>query len=316
MYPGVSPEGSPVTCLEVAGCTVMTGSQGHTVKVFRLDSHLLQCTLNGHCGTITCIFIDQWQAEMGASGCQDGVLCVWDLIRGASMYKIEAHDDSIVALACSPSYAISLGLNERIRFWDRFQGQPLNTMTVSHAYSTLVMLTLSLLVTSHLGSLVVWDDNTGDVAREVRLDCSNSQLSPKIMLPASGLVICDYGNQMRIVSFPLVAAEKWLGPGNRNRPANKNKCTAAASMPVPKLPEVLDTRVEDKVRIVPLSGPNSETQASATNRPSCCFIWSPPSPSSVSSCINIEARPASSQLQVDQRHHGRNGIERRRFFAE
>ncbi|XP_058816833.1 sterol regulatory element-binding protein cleavage-activating protein-like [Topomyia yanbarensis] len=229
MYPGVSPAGSPATCLEVAGGTTITGSQGHTVNVFRLDSHLLQFTLKGHCGPITCIFIDQWQAEIGASGCQDGVLCVWDLIRGACMYKIEAHDDSIVALACSPSYAISFGLNERIRFWDRFQGQPFNTMTVSHAYSSLVMLTPSLLVTGKLGSLVVWDDNTKDVTREVRLDCSNSQLSPNIMLPDNGLVICDYGNQMRIVRFPLVASEKWFGRGNRNRPANENKCTAAAS---------------------------------------------------------------------------------------
>ncbi|XP_062563503.1 sterol regulatory element-binding protein cleavage-activating protein [Armigeres subalbatus] len=198
----------PVTCLEVAGGTVMTGSQDHTVKVFRLDSHMLQYTLHGHCGPISCLFIDQWQAGMGASGCQDGFLCVWDLIRGACMYKIEAHDDSVVALACSPSYVISLGLDERIRVWDRFQGQPLTTMTVTHVYSSLVMLTPSLLVTGKPGSLIVWDVRTGDIVREVKLDCSNSQLSPKIMLPACGSVICDYGNQMRIVRFPLVAADK------------------------------------------------------------------------------------------------------------
>lgn len=198
----------PVTCLEVAGGTVMTGSQDHTVKVFRLDSHMLQFTLHGHCGPISCLFIDQWQAGMGASGCQDGFLCVWDLIRGGCMYKIEAHDDSIVALACSPSYVISLGLDERIRVWDRFQGQPLTTMTVTHVYSSLVMLTPSLLVTGKPGSLVVWDVRTGEIVREVKLDCSNSQLSPKIMLPACGSVICDYGNQMRIVRFPLVTADK------------------------------------------------------------------------------------------------------------
>lgn len=198
----------PVTCLEVAGGTVMTGSQDHTVKVFRLESHQLQFTLHGHCGPISCLFIDQWQAGMGASGCQDGLLCVWDLNRGVCMYKIEAHDDSIVALACSPSYVISLGLDERIRVWDRFQGQPLTTMTVSHAYSSLVMLTPSLLVTGKPGSLIVWDVRTGDAVREVKLDCSNSQLSPKIMLPACGSIICDYGNQMRIVRFPLVAADK------------------------------------------------------------------------------------------------------------
>uniref|UniRef100_A0A182Y706 Sterol regulatory element-binding protein cleavage-activating protein n=1 Tax=Anopheles stephensi TaxID=30069 RepID=A0A182Y706_ANOST len=164
----------PVTCLEVAGNTVMTGSQDHTLKVYRADNHLMLYTLHGHCGPITCLFIDQWQSGMAGSGSQDGLLCVWDLTTGACMYKIQAHDDSIVALVGSPSYVISLGLDERIRVWDRFQGHPLNTITVSHAYSALVMLTPSLL----------------------------------IMLPACGSVICDYGNQMRIVRFPLVAADK------------------------------------------------------------------------------------------------------------
>ncbi|XP_055613113.1 sterol regulatory element-binding protein cleavage-activating protein [Uranotaenia lowii] len=198
----------PVTCLEVGGGMVMTGSQDHTVKVFRLESHMLQYTLHGHYGPISCLFIDQWQQGMGASGCQDGILCVWDLVRGACMYKIEAHDDSIVALACSPSYVISLGLDERIQVWDRFQGQSLTSINVSHAFSSLVMLTPSLLVTGKPGSLVVWDVRTGEVVREVKLDCSNSQLSPRVMLPACGSVICDYGSQMRIVRFPLVAADK------------------------------------------------------------------------------------------------------------
>ncbi|XP_052897024.1 sterol regulatory element-binding protein cleavage-activating protein isoform X1 [Anopheles moucheti] len=198
----------PITCLEVVGNTVMTGSQDHTLKVYRADSHLMLYTLHGHCGPITCLFIDQWQSGMAGSGSQDGLLCVWDLTTGACMYKIQAHDDSIVALVGSPSYVISLGLDERIRVWDRFQGHPLNTITVSHAYSALVMLTPSLLVTGKPGALVVWDARSGEVAREVKLDCSNMQLCPKIMLPACGSVICDYGNQMRIVRFPLVAADK------------------------------------------------------------------------------------------------------------
>uniref|UniRef100_A0A182Q249 Sterol regulatory element-binding protein cleavage-activating protein n=1 Tax=Anopheles farauti TaxID=69004 RepID=A0A182Q249_9DIPT len=198
----------PVTCLEVAGNTVMTGSQDHTLKVYRADTHLMLYTLHGHCGPITCLFIDQWQSGMAGSGSQDGLLCVWDLTTGACMYKIQAHDDSIVALVGSPSYVISLGLDERIRVWDRFQGHPLNTITVSHAYSALVMLTPSLLVTGKPGALVVWDARSGEVAREVKLDCSNMQLCPKIMLPACGSVICDYGNQMRIVRFPLVTADK------------------------------------------------------------------------------------------------------------
>uniref|UniRef100_A0A2M4A5S6 Sterol regulatory element-binding protein cleavage-activating protein n=1 Tax=Anopheles triannulatus TaxID=58253 RepID=A0A2M4A5S6_9DIPT len=198
----------PVTCLEVAGNIAMTGSQDHTLKVFRVDNHQLLYTLHGHCGPITCLFIDQWHSGMAGSGSQDGLLCVWELTTGACMYKIQAHDDSIVALSGSPSYVISLGLDERIRVWDRFQGHPLSTITVNHAYSALIMLTPSLLVTGKPGALVVWDARSGEVAREVKLDCSNMQLCPKIMLPAGGSVICDYGNQMRIVRFPLVAADK------------------------------------------------------------------------------------------------------------
>uniref|UniRef100_W4VSE5 Sterol regulatory element-binding protein cleavage-activating protein n=1 Tax=Corethrella appendiculata TaxID=1370023 RepID=W4VSE5_9DIPT len=198
----------PITCLDIVGCNVMTGSQDHTLKVFRLENYQLLYTLHGHCGPITCLFIDQWQSGTGGSGSQDGLLCVWDLITGACMYKIQAHDDSIVSLVCSPSYVISLGLDERLRIWERFQGHLLNTINVMHAYSTLLMLTPSLLVTGKPGALIVWDLRTGEPVREVKLDCSNSQLCPKIMLRACGSVICDYGSQMRIVRFPLVAADK------------------------------------------------------------------------------------------------------------
>lgn len=59
-----------------------------------------------------------------------------------------------------------------------------------------------------IGSLIVWDIRTGEPIREVKLDCSNLQLCPKTMLPACGSVICDYGNQLRIVRFPMVKADK------------------------------------------------------------------------------------------------------------
>lgn len=69
------------------------------------------------------------------------------------MYKIQAHDDSIVSLACSPSYVISLGLDERMRIWERFQGHLLNTINVVHPYSSLLLLTSSLLVTGKPGNM-------------------------------------------------------------------------------------------------------------------------------------------------------------------
>ena len=51
-------------------------------QVFRLEDHLPLYTLHGHCGPITCLFIDRISPLTAGSGSQDGLLCVWDLLTG------------------------------------------------------------------------------------------------------------------------------------------------------------------------------------------------------------------------------------------
>lgn len=68
--------------MDIAAGIVLTGSQDHTLKVFRLETSSLQYTLHGHCGPITSLFIDRWQNGTAGSGSQDGSLCIWDLITG------------------------------------------------------------------------------------------------------------------------------------------------------------------------------------------------------------------------------------------
>lgn len=53
--------------------------------MFRIEDRQLLYTLHGHYGPITCLFIDQVNPNMAASGSQDGMLCVWDLITGLSL---------------------------------------------------------------------------------------------------------------------------------------------------------------------------------------------------------------------------------------
>ncbi|ALC41168.1 SCAP [Drosophila busckii] len=195
----------PITCMQVVNDMVFTGSQDHTLKVYCLNKSDVEYTLHGHCGPITCLFVDRWQPGTGGSGSQDGLLCVWDLFTGACLYNIQAHDGAISCLACAPSYVISLGTDERICVWERFQGNLLTTINISNAYSSLLMLTPSLLVTSRMGSLIVWDVRTGQPAREVKLDLANLQLCPKSMMLAGDSVVCDYGNEIRVVRFPIVA---------------------------------------------------------------------------------------------------------------
>lgn len=44
------------------------------------------------------------------------------------MYSIQAHDGAVLALTYSASYVISLGADDRLCVWERFQGHLLNTI--------------------------------------------------------------------------------------------------------------------------------------------------------------------------------------------
>ena len=64
------------------------------------------------------------------SGSQDGMLCVWDLTTGACIYSIQAHDGAVVSLAHSPIYVVSMGSDEKLCVWERFQGHLINTINL------------------------------------------------------------------------------------------------------------------------------------------------------------------------------------------
>lgn len=198
-----------ITVLDVEGDRILTGSQDHTVKVFRLEDHFLLYTLHGHCGPITCLFIDRVCPMTSGSGSKDGLLCVWDLATGTCMYNIQAHDGAVASITCSASYVISIGADEKLCVWERFQGHLLHSLPAQKgAYSLqLAMLTHHLLITSNQASLIVWDVRTGEPIREVRLGSKNSCTFVKQLLPLRDSIICDFGRQIKIVRFPLVSTK-------------------------------------------------------------------------------------------------------------
>jgi len=59
------------------------------------------------------------------------------------MYSLQAHDGSVTALTYSASYVISLGTDERLCVWERFQGHLLNTIQVVGIDSELLCLVVS-----------------------------------------------------------------------------------------------------------------------------------------------------------------------------
>nr|XP_023029446.1 sterol regulatory element-binding protein cleavage-activating protein-like [Leptinotarsa decemlineata] len=194
----------PITCLDCEGSKILTGSQDHTLKVFRLDDGSPLYTLHGHCGPITCLFIDRINPATSGSGSQDGMLCVWDLLTGACMYSIQAHNGSITSLTYSASYVISLGTDDRLCVWERFQGHLLNTINISQPFSNQVlMLAQHLVITARSGGLVIWDVRTGDCVRTITLGRAPFIFINQLILLRDA-VLCDYGKQLRIVRFPLI----------------------------------------------------------------------------------------------------------------
>ena len=100
------------------------------IIVYRLEDHMAVYTLHGHCGPITSVFIDHLAPICAGSGSQDGMLCLWDLLTGACVYSIQAHDGSVLSLSHSPSYVISMGADLKLCIWERFQGHLINNINL------------------------------------------------------------------------------------------------------------------------------------------------------------------------------------------
>ncbi|XP_066255136.1 sterol regulatory element-binding protein cleavage-activating protein [Euwallacea similis] len=194
----------PITCVDCEGGRIVTGSQDHTLKVHRVETGDLLYTLHGHCGPITCLFIDRVCPATSGSGSQDGMLCVWDLLSGTCMYSIQAHDGCITSLTYSASYVISLGIDERLCVWERFQGHLLNSILVGQVFSNhILMLAPHLVITGRNGGLVIWDVRHGECVRTISLGRDPFVFIKQLILLRDA-VLCDYGKQLRIVRFPLI----------------------------------------------------------------------------------------------------------------
>ncbi|XP_046440155.1 sterol regulatory element-binding protein cleavage-activating protein-like [Daphnia pulex] len=203
----------PISVLDASasGSRVVTGSLDHCLKVWRLETLTALYCLHGHRGPITAMFIDEaYPCSASGSGSQDGMLCMWDLSSGTCVYSLQAHDGSVSVLTYTSSYVISLGADDKLCVWERFQGHLLNSLSLSRLAlcGSLAMLNDRLLVTSRQGSLVVWDVRTGESIREVRLGDADSSTFVRNVMVVRDNVICDYGTQLRIVSFPMISTHK------------------------------------------------------------------------------------------------------------
>uniref|UniRef100_A0A8C3MW43 SCAP beta-propeller domain-containing protein n=1 Tax=Geospiza parvula TaxID=87175 RepID=A0A8C3MW43_GEOPR len=196
----------PITALRAAAGRLVTGSQDHTLRVFRLEDSCCLFTLQGHSGAITAVYIDQTMVL--ASGGQDGAICLWDVLTGSRVSHMFAHRGDVTSLTCTTSCVISSGLDDVISIWDRSSGVKLYSIqqvSPGPGGASLGIISDNLLVTGGQGCVSFWDIGYGDLLQTVYLGKSNeSQPARQILVLENAAIVCNSGSELSLVYVPSV----------------------------------------------------------------------------------------------------------------
>nr|XP_023416169.1 sterol regulatory element-binding protein cleavage-activating protein isoform X2 [Cavia porcellus] len=194
----------PITALRAAAGRLVTGSQDHTLRVFRLEDSCCLFTLQGHSGAITSVYVDQTMVL--ASGGQDGAICLWDMLTGSRVSHMFAHRGDVTSLTCTASCIISSGLDDLISIWDRSTGIKLYSIQQDLGCgASLGVISDNLLVTGGQGCVSFWDLNYGDLLQTVYLG-KNSEAQParQILVLDNAAIVCNFGSELSLVYVPSV----------------------------------------------------------------------------------------------------------------
>ncbi|XP_053324030.1 sterol regulatory element-binding protein cleavage-activating protein [Spea bombifrons] len=194
----------PITALKAAAGRLVTGSQDHTVRVYRLEDACCLFTLQGHSGGITAVYIDETMVL--ASGGQDGAICLWDVLTGSRVGHMYGHRGDVTSLICTASCVISSGLDDVISIWDRSTGIKLYSIQQDLGCgSSLGLISDNLLVTGGQGCVSFWDIGYGDLLQTVYLGkCEEAQPARQILVLDNAAIVCDFGSELSLVYVPSV----------------------------------------------------------------------------------------------------------------
>lgn len=198
----------PITALKAAAGRLVTGSQDHTLRVYRLEDSCCLFTLQGHSGAITAVYTDQTMVL--ASGGQDGAICLWDLLTGSRVSHMYAHRGDVTSLTCTTSCVISSGLDDVITIWDRSSGMKHYSIQQDMGCgASLGVISDNLLVTGGQGCVSFWDIGYGDLLQTVYLGKSNeSQPARQILVLENAAIVCNFGSELSLVYVPSVLEKR------------------------------------------------------------------------------------------------------------
>ncbi|XP_071803083.1 sterol regulatory element-binding protein cleavage-activating protein-like isoform X2 [Asterias amurensis] len=193
----------PINDVQVARDQAVTASQDHTLKVFRLEDSLCTYTLRGHTGSVTTLYVDKHNSYQIASGSDDGMVRLWDTLTGACLHSLWGHVSTVLSVTLSQEHVISVGMDNRLCVWKRRRGRMIHVIQLDPGCSgTVVSLSNVLMVTGGQGYLAVWDIINGEPLRVVELGGGEQAVRQIVVTEQGKAVVCDYGNDLRLVTFP------------------------------------------------------------------------------------------------------------------
>lgn len=193
----------PISSLKVLKSgRVLTGSCDHTLKLFNIVTGRCERTYTAHSGGITSVH--ELCGEF-VSGCDEGVVCLWNIQSELFKLKLTEHRSAISSLASTNLYIVSTSTDECICVWMRSNGNLMRTVPLTQGCSITTALTNNWCVSGGRNSISLWDIRSGRVARSISV-VRNTQVAcvNQIVCIGNLSVLCVIGRDLYIVRLPSV----------------------------------------------------------------------------------------------------------------
>jgi WD40 repeat protein len=161
------------------GSQIISGSEDQTIHIWDLQQRKCLKTINGY-GNWTRSIAFNLDRHWLIGGYRDCLIRIWDLRNQVCVHTLQGHTDAILVIAVSPNgaYLASGSLDRTIRLWDLQNLSCLQTIsaTVEGSWSLVFSPDSQQLIAGcEQAQLQIWDIPTGNLLRNVAIDCPRIQ---------------------------------------------------------------------------------------------------------------------------------------------
>ncbi|EGT42641.1 hypothetical protein CAEBREN_13734 [Caenorhabditis brenneri] len=154
-----------ITCMQIHGDLLVTGSDDNTLKVWSIDKGVVRYTLQGHTGGVWTSQISQC-GRFIVSGSTDRTVKVWSVETGKDIHTLQGHTSTVRCMAMSGSILVTGSRDTTLRVWNVETGQHLATLLGHHAAVRCVQFDGKTVVSGGYDFTVkIWDAQTGRCIR-------------------------------------------------------------------------------------------------------------------------------------------------------